>query len=85
MLEGHTQTVTSLAFSPDGRRLASGSIYGSVNLWDLDTGEEVATLPNHDGPVHGVAFSPDGETLATATAGWAPAQAVRFWRAPRGR
>jgi WD40 repeat protein len=59
-LEGHTDAVVSLAFSPDGRYLLSGSIDTSVRLWDLSTGELVRRLDGHASGVMSVAFSPDG-------------------------
>jgi hypothetical protein len=55
-----------VAFSPDGRRLASASYDGTVKLWDADTGQEVLTLRGHSGRVTSVAFSPDGRRLASA-------------------
>jgi WD40 repeat protein/Flp pilus assembly protein TadD len=62
----------SVAFSPDGRLLASAcASWGrrnnaGVKLWDAATGQEIRTLPAHVGSVYGVAFSPDGRLLATA-------------------
>jgi predicted NACHT family NTPase len=66
-LEGHTKGVTSLAFSPDGKTLASGSYDHSVRIWDLATGKERATFQEHTSPVLSVAFDAEGKTLVSAT------------------
>ena len=56
-----------MAFSPDGKRLATGSENNLVKLWDLTSGQEVLTLRGHSNLVTSVAFSPDGKRLATAS------------------
>ena len=73
--EGYEGGVLSIAYSPDGRTLASGhSIdryhgdeFGTVRLWDLETGENIRTLDGHPSDVRSVAFSRDGGTLAIAS------------------
>jgi WD40 repeat protein len=66
-LSGHSEYVNSVAFSPDGRTLASGSRDKSLRLWNVQTGEQ-RILGKHDAFVSCVAFSPDGRTLVSG--GW---------------
>jgi WD40 repeat protein len=56
----------AVAFSPDGQTLAAGGNERVVRLWDVESGEELATLAGHEGFIASLAFSPDGESLATA-------------------
>ncbi|KAF3918216.1 hypothetical protein ABW20_dc0108198 [Dactylellina cionopaga] len=55
-LEGHSDCVLSVAFSDDGKQLASGSSDGTIKLWDITTGTNLATLEGHFGKVQSVAF-----------------------------
>ena len=65
MLIPTASEVFSVSFSPDGATLASGSWDGTVKLWDVATGEIIATLEGHTDVVRSVSFSPDGATLAS--------------------
>jgi WD40 repeat protein len=62
----HTATVTRLAFSRDGKRIASASWDGTVKIWDTVTGQELLNLRGHRAAVYAVAFSRDGKRLASA-------------------
>jgi WD40 repeat protein len=66
-LKGHRDDVKSVAVSPDGKWLASGSQNQTVKIWDLATGKEVHTLRGHKGAVQSVAFSPDGKQLVSGS------------------
>jgi WD40 repeat protein/tRNA A-37 threonylcarbamoyl transferase component Bud32 len=77
---GHANAITSLAFSTDGSRLATGSRDQTIGLWDLRTGRRLATLRGHRGWVGAVAFSPDGTRLVSASLD----QTVRVWDANTG-
>ena len=66
-LEGHTNSVHTIAFSPDGKLVASGSHDGTVQLWDSATGEPRGTLEGHTNSVLTIAFSPDGKLVASGS------------------
>ncbi|MFN6527559.1 serine/threonine-protein kinase [Nostoc sp. ChiSLP03a] len=68
-LTGHSNPVGSVAISPDGKTLASGSNDNTIKLWNLATGEQIRTLTGHSDWVISVAFSPDGNTLASGSRG----------------
>ena len=76
---GHGYYVAGMAFSPDGKTLASASYDKTVKIWDTATGSEVLSLPHSDS-VYTVAFSPDG--LYTASGGWDGT--VHIWDAQTG-
>jgi len=69
------ETVKSLAFTPDGTRLAAGAADGTVRLWDLPHSALLATLVGHTDAVDAVAFTPDGQTLISAS----DDASVRLW------
>jgi len=66
-LKGQGAEITPEAFSPDGKRLATGSYDHTVKLWDVATGQELFTFKGHTGNVNTVAFSPDGKRLVVGS------------------
>jgi WD40 repeat protein/serine/threonine protein kinase len=75
VLAGHAGWVSSVSFSPDGRRLASGSHDSTVRVWDLAGGGAPCVLKGHEGLATSVSFSPDGRHLASGSAD----STVRVW------
>jgi len=78
---GHTHGVTSVAFSPDGRLLLTGSDDDTARLWETSRGKALATLQGYTGGVKGVAFSPDGRLVLTRSSD----DTVRLWETSRGK
>jgi hypothetical protein len=70
-----------VAFSPDGRRIASGSLDRTANVWDAATGNRLLTLEGHTDAVWSVAFSPDGQRIVTGSED----RTARVWDAATGK
>jgi WD40 repeat protein len=77
----HTASVTSVAFSPDGARVLSGSRDNTLKLFDAATGALIRTFEGHLDTVHSVAFSPDGSSVLSGS--WD--KTVKLWDAATGR
>ncbi len=74
-LNGHKDWVQSVAFSPDGKWLASASADRSIKVWDVVTGAPLGTLRGHEGAINALAYSPEGKWLASAS----DDGSVRLW------
>jgi WD40 repeat protein len=78
ILQGHTNIVDSVAWSPGSKHLASGSSDKTVRLWKIASGECLQTLSGHTQTVYSVTWSPDGQRLASASGD----NTIRLWILP---
>ncbi|TWH43478.1 AAA-like domain-containing protein [Dulcicalothrix desertica] len=80
-LNGHQNEVYGVAFSPDGKTLASASKDKTIKLWNVTTGQQISSLTGHKNEVNSVAFSPDGKTLASASSD----KTIKLWNVNTGQ
>jgi WD40 repeat protein/serine/threonine protein kinase len=80
-LEGHSNGLSSVAFSPDGQRIVTGSFDHTAKVWEAASGKELLTLNGHKDCVLAVAFSPDGRWIATGSR----EATAKVWEAASGR
>jgi WD40 repeat protein len=75
-LSGHKNDVNSVAYSPDGRIIVSGSDDNTIRIWDAHTGAEIREpLTGHTGWVRSVAYSPNGQNIVSG----ADDKTIRIW------
>ena len=79
-IEGHSDAIYGVAWSPDGQWLATSGYDKSVRLWSVATGELVRTFSGHNGAVYDVDFDPSGQVIATASAD----ETIKLWRVDSG-
>ncbi|MFM6499615.1 MAG: protein kinase domain-containing protein, partial [Dolichospermum sp.] len=79
-LIGHSGSVLSVAYSPDGQTVASGSWDNTIKLWNVKTGNLLQTLEGHSDWVYSVAYSPDGQTLASGSGD----ETIKLWDVKTG-
>ena len=79
-LEGHSDVVRSVAYSPDGTKIISGSLDKTIKIWDANTGECLKTLEGHSGEVKSVAYSPDGTKIISSSSDYT----IKIWDANTG-
>jgi WD40 repeat protein/serine/threonine protein kinase len=80
-LRGHLDAVKSVAFSPDGQRIVTGSEDHTAKVWDVASGRELLTLKGHNGRIWSVAFSPDGQRIVTGSGD----NTAKVWDAASGK
>jgi WD40 repeat protein len=80
-LKGHAYTIYDLAFSPDGKQLASASQDNTVRIWNVETGESERILQGHEAAVHGIAWSPDGRQVVSGSLD----KTARIWSVETGK
>ena len=76
---GEGEGLNGIAYSPDGKWIATSGNDATIKVWDPETGAEIFTLTGHTGPTFGVAFSPNGQYLATSSVD----RTVKVWKLPK--
>ena len=80
-LTGHSNSVNSVAISPDGQILVSGSDDNTIKIWQLSTGQELRTLTGHSDSVNSVVISPDGQTVVSGSSD----KTIKIWQLSTGQ
>ncbi len=80
-LSGHTGNIFEIAFSQDGKKIASGSADNIIKIWDTDSGKNTATLKGHTDSIYSVAYSPDGLLIVSGSAD----STIKIWDTDSGK